>query len=196
MPMRACVHLLLLTSSASAAETDPREWTTADVSGWVARVGLHEYRGAFGEGLVDGLRLLGLTLHELEHELLIPSAEHRMVIEMELGELKLRHGLLTPAERHAHLAAHPRTDEWSPADVQRFLEGQGLEAYAPNFAQLDGGALVGLSDAQLRRLATGGGSDEEDQATFELLAAQVKELRARTSRALAMGLRPGLKSEL
>ena len=163
---------------------------------WVESIGFPEYRGAFGEGRVDGSKLLKFTDAKLEDELLLAAPEHRMVIEMELGELKLRHGLLTPAERHAHLAAHPRTDEWSPADVQRFLEGQGLEAYAPNFAQLDGGALVGLSDAQLRRLATGGGSDEEDQATFELLAAQVKELRARTSRALAMGLRPGLKSEL
>ena len=148
---------------------------------WVESIGFPEYRGAFSEGRVDGRKLLAFTDAKLEDELLLAAPEHRMVIEMELGELKLRHGLLTPQERQAYLAAHPRTDEWSRGDVQRFFEGQGLAAYGPNFAQLDGRALVTISDAQLRHLAMGSGSEEEDQATFELLAAQMKELRARTS---------------
>ena len=106
---------------------------------------------------------------------------------MELGELK--HGLLTAAERQAHLTAHPRTDTWSRVDVREFLDGQGLGKLVANFAQVDGQTLMAMSE-QLQVLATGGGSDETDQATFELLSAQVRHLRERNSR---MG---GLKSEL
>ena len=128
---------------------------------------------------------------KLEDELLLAAPEHRLVIEMELGELKLKHGLLTAAERQAHLTAHPRTDTWSRVDVREFLDGQGLGAYAANFAQVDGQTLVAMSEAQLQVLTTGGGSDETDQATFELLSAQVRHLRERTSSRMG-----GLKSEL
>ena len=48
-----------------------------------------------------------------------------------------------------------------------------------------------MSEAQLQVLATGGGSDETDQATFELLSAQARHLRERTSSGMG-----GLKSEL
>ena len=140
----------------------------------------------------DGPKLLKFIAAKLEVELLLAApAEHRLVIEMELGELKLRHGLLTPVERQAHLTAHPRTDDWSRVDVRNFLDGQGLGAYASNFAQVDGRTLVAMNEAQLQVLATGGGSDETDQATLELLSAQVRHLRERMSSGMG-----GLKSEL
>ena len=184
LSMRACVRLLLLTSSASAAETDPREWTTADVGGWVARVGLHEYRGAFGEGLVDGRRLLGLTLHELEHELLIPSAEHRMVIEMELGELKLRNGLLSTAERARHRKAHPCIEGWSAKEVRKLLEATGLGRFAAAFFSrgVGGDELLRMSGDELRAVMAEQASREEAsarEAAAQLLAAQLEMLRAR-----------------
>ena len=170
---------------------DPTRWRVEEVQAWVESIGFPEYRGAFGEGPVDGPKLLKFTAAKLEDELLLAAPEHRLVIEMELGELKLRHGLLTPVERQAHLTAHPRTDDWSRVDVRNFLDGQGLGAYASNFAQVDGRTLVAMNEAQLQVLATGGGSDETDQATFELLSAQVRHLRERMSSGMG-----GLKSEL
>ena len=170
---------------------DPTRWSVEEVQAWVESIGFPEYRGAFGEGPIDGPKLLKFTAAKLEDELLLAAPEHRLVIEMELGELKLKHGLLTAAERQAHLTAHPRTDTWSRVDVREFLDGQGLGAYAANFAQVDGQTLVAMSEAQLQVLTTGGGSDETDQATFELLSAQVRHLRERTSSRMG-----GLKSEL
>lgn len=194
--------LLLLLQSVSAQHesyppreleplSDPSGWTVAEVQSWVESIGFEEYAAAFGEGGIDGRKLVGFDAAKLEDELLLAAPEHRLVIEMELGELKLRRGLMTAAERQAHLAAHPRTDAWSAADVREFLQEQGLGSYAPRFASLDGRALLALSDAQLQGLATGGSTDEVDKATYELLSAQMQYLRERTSSALN-----GLKSEL
>ena len=156
---------------------------------WVESIGFPEYTAAFGEGGVDGRKLLTLDLAGLEDELLLAAPDHRLVIDMEIGELKLRHGLMTADERAIHLAAHPRTEDWSAADVRDFLEEQGLGAYAARFARLDGRGLLALRPAQLRSLAVGGDSEETDEATFELLAAQVQYLRERSAGA-------SLKSEL
>lgn len=197
--LRAPLLLLLLPSAAAQSYppreleplSDPSGWSVAEVQSWVESIGFEEYAAAFGEGGVDGRTLLGFDASKLEDELLLAAPEHRLVIEMELGELKLRRGLMPPAERQAHLAAHPRTDAWSAADVREFLQEQGLGSYAARFASLDGHALLALSDAQLQDLATGGGTDEVDKATYELLSAQMQYLRERTSTGLN-----GLKSEL
>ena len=80
----------------------------ADAAAWVRSLGFAEHAGAFSEAGVDGKRLLGLTAEALEAELLLPVAEHRLALEMEIAELKLRRGLLSRADKKAHLAAFPR----------------------------------------------------------------------------------------
>jgi hypothetical protein len=171
----------LFAASTSELSTDPRRWSVADAAAWVRSLGFAEHAGAFSEAGVDGKRLLGLTAEALEAELLLPVAEHRLALEMEIGELKLRRGLFSRADKKAHLAAYPRAAEWSAADVAAFLAQQGLGAHAAaGFAGVDGRALLALSaDALRARVAAAGEPREQAAASAELLEAALEALRRR-----------------
>ena len=165
--------------------TDPRQWSVSDVQDWVESIGFHEYRGAFLEAAVDGKRLLSeLTAGWLADELILGSDEHNMVIEMELSELRARRGLMSGAEARAFREAYPPVDEWDVAQVGNFLEKAGLGSFSPQFAaaQVDGPALLRLSDAELEQLvqlSDGSQKDEIGEAATELVAAAVRHLRWR-----------------
>jgi hypothetical protein len=104
---------------------------------------------------------------------------------MEIGELKLRHALLSPSERRAHRKAHPCIDGWTAKEVRRYLEAVGLGRYAGYFAArgTDGDVLLGMSEVELGAVLLGHGgkeSVEERDAALEILAAQLVMLRERS----------------
>lgn len=104
---------------------------------------------------------------------------------MEIGELKLRHALLSPSERKAHRKAHPCIDGWPAKDVRKYLEAVGLGRYAGYFSArgTDGDALLGMNEVELGAVLLGQGdkeSVEEREAALELLAAQLAMLRERS----------------
>lgn len=77
-------------------------WSAAAVGNWVESVGFPEYNAVFRDASIDGVALVQLTAEAMEKDpLLIASAEHRLVIEMELGELKLSHGIFSPKQAKA-----------------------------------------------------------------------------------------------
>ena len=176
--------------------SDPRSWGVADVQDWVESTGFYEYREAFLEGMVDGKRLLRMGEDDLSERLLLPSAEHAALLAMEIGELRARRGLFTPAERQAHFAAHPLAETWNVDGVQRFLQEAGFGRYAAGFARaaVNGPALLRLSDAELGALVGAyaqGDEHEEGAAAVEQLAALVAHLRWRSA-----GAAKGAKEEL
>jgi len=163
-----------------------------DVQDWVESIGFYEYRDAFYEGSIDGATLLGLTAETIASRLLISAPEHLAVLEMELGELKLRRGLLSGSQRKAHLKAYPAADGWSEKEVRAFLQGVGFAAYANGFERIDGAALLRLSQAELRERMVGAPSEyDADAQALELLTAHLEVLRYRSSRKAA-----DLKAEL
>ena len=171
-----------------------RAWSAADVAEWVRSIGFPEYADVFEESAIDGRALLRMTLHTLRSELLIPSVEHSLAIEMELGELKHRRKLLSPMEATSHRVAHPTADEWSTAEVRDYLEALGFGRYAPRFERVDGQELLAMSSDELQeRINVQPDVLEENGAVLQLLSAQLAILRERGGGGSATA---GVKGEL
>ena len=165
---------------------------------WVESTGYHEYREAFAEGRVNGKVLLSMDAALLHSELILPSAELADLLKMEIDELRARRGLFSRAERDAHYATHPLADNWDVADVMAFLRDVGFVAAAARFgqAQINGPALLQMSDEELRLLVAPQGGTAKDPyehtlADAEQVAALVAHLRWRSA-----GARGGAKDEL
>jgi len=140
-----------------------------------------EYARIAHEAQLSGKKLLALSLEKLESDLLIASPEHRLVIEMELGELRLRRGLMSQKERRAHRLAHPAADEWRREDVQQFLAVVGLARHVSRFSDLDGLGFLSLGESQLRARLGLSASDAPHEA--DVLWEQLRMLRARSPHA-------------
>jgi len=115
----------------------------------------------------------------------VPLSRHRLVLEMEIGELRLRHDLLSASERKAHRKAHPCIDGWTAKEVRKYLEAMGLGRYTGYFATrpTDGDALLGMSKDDLHAVMLEHRekeSREEREAAAEFLAAQLEMLRERS----------------
>ena len=179
---RGCATLLAILATACAQSAgSPHAWSATFVGDWIEQIGFPEYAAVFRDAQIDGEALLQLAGEAMEKEpLLIASAEHRLVIEMELAELKLNHGLLSSKEAKAHEQAHPSADAWSTRDVKSFLTQNGLSQYTQRFAQVDGRALLGFSIDHLRQLLdVPSNPNETNEATLELMSALVMQLRKR-----------------
>lgn len=194
--MRSAVALLLALSGAHAS-FPPREleptidleyWSTAHVASWVRSIGYAEYASVFTEAKVNGLRLLGLSAETLQSELLFASAEHALVIEMEISSLRHRRGLMSAAEARQFSKLHPSPDGWGVAEVSAFLEELGLGAYAKRFAKqrVDGPTLLQLPEAGFASLLDASPNKyEANQASLEVLLAGIKLLKRRLQHAQA-----------
>lgn len=215
--VRVVTGLLLVLSLASAERTpqapsvgdeypprhlepvsDPRTWTVSDVQDWVESVGYYEFREAFGKDYgagrgIDGRKLLKLTAAQMYEDLVLPSTELADVLQMEIDELKARHGLFLPAELAAFRAAHPLGETLGVDGVVSLLRDAGFERHAPSFAaaRIDGKALLRLSEAQVGKLTAqaAGAADayEHSMADAEQITALIDHLRWRSAGAAARG---------
>ena len=180
--MAAAALACFVAAAAAQPLTDPRKWSAADVAEWLGAVGYPEYANAFGS--VDGKALLALNAERMERKLLLAAPEHRVVLEMEIGELRFQHGLMSAKERQAHRLLHPAADGWSAAEVGAFLADAGLERYSSRFVEhnIDGRMLLQLQPPMLRPLLdVQPNANEANEAALELLTALIAQLRRRSA---------------
>ena len=162
--------------------TDPRKWTIYEVADWVESAGFFEYREAFLEAAVNGEALLRMDESSLGKLLMLSSADHVNVLDMEITELRARRGLLSGAELNAYRQAHPHVSSLDVGGVGQLLQEAGFSRHVSAFAgaRINGRTLLQLTDEQITTLAMGAQPNQHElnEAEAEQLVAMVEHLRS------------------